>query len=105
MPDLLWSNGGKYASNIASSTQSSNVQIATGPGRLCKVAVLVSNSAAISFYDSAGGTAAGTLLFSLPANASIGLGGVTYDAQVPFALGLVGAQSSNGPAVIVGYTF
>lgn len=90
--------GGAYKA-VAAGTGAGNVVVSAVPGRLVKIVVVTTNTAAISLYDNAS-TNSGTVLFTVPANAG---SGTIYSLDIPTVNGIVAAQVNNSPTLIVTY--
>lgn len=70
-------------------------------GRLCKVVVTaVGSTGIVTFYDNAT-TNAGTVLFVVPATATLG---TIYDVSMPAAFGITAVATASGPALTVSYS-
>lgn len=92
---LLTSNGGNDMTAMASGA--SNTVITTGTGRLCRVLVTASNTAAVTFYDNAS-AASGTIIGYIPASATTG---TIYDFNFPHVNGIVATGDANNPAMTI----
>lgn len=88
-------SGGQFNAGAAAATPT---LVYTGSGRLCKINVLTSGSAASDFYDAL--TATGTPVFKLIASPTIG---VSYDVQIPFSTGLYIGGATNSSSVSLQY--
>jgi len=87
--------GGQYASTHVAGASGAAIAY-TGGGRLCKVHVRSSGSAATDVYDALSAT--GTPIFTVPANPTIGN---TYDVQIPVATGIYVYGTTNTSALTV----
>lgn len=93
------SPGGVSTTAIAAAA--TNTVVKSGAGRLCRVLVTTSGTAALTFYDnSTGGSTTGNILGYVPANAAAGS---VYDFQFIASTGIQAPGGSNTPAVTVGY--
>ena len=72
--------------------------IKTAPGRLLKIIVAVTTSAAVTFYDNAT-TNSGTVLFVVPSSAAVGS---VYDVNLPAVNGIYASFGGTG-TLAVGY--
>lgn len=83
-------NGGKYAANVAAATATT---VLTGPGRICRIVVLTSGTAATVIYDNT--AVSGTnILHTIPANPTVGF---VYDVDMPVNTGIsLGATNTSG---------
>ena len=91
------SNGGQYAAAVAAGASGAAV-VLTGAGRLCKVIVMTSGSAATDIYDNT--AASGTKVLTIPANPTVG---AIYDAQLPVTTGIFPAGTTNTSALTITY--
>lgn len=91
-------SGGQYTSYHAAGASGAGAASAK-PGRLCKLSVLSSGSAATVIYDNAS-AASGTKLFTLAANPTVG---VMYDIQMPVSAGIYVAGDTNTSALTLSY--
>jgi len=91
-------DGGQYSTTVAAGTGGAAV-VSAEPGRLCKVVVLSSGSAATDIYDNAS-AASGTKLFTVPANPTIG---TLYNVQMPAANGVFNAGVTNSSQLCITY--
>ena len=93
------SPGGTSTTAIAAAA--TNTVVKSGAGRLCRVLVTTSGTAAITFYDNAtGGATTGSILGFIPANAGAGS---VYDFQFIASTGIQVPGGASTPAVTVGY--
>ena len=93
------SPGGTTTTAIAAAA--TNTVVKSGAGRLCRVLVTASGTAALTFYDNAtGGSTSGNILGVIPANAGTGS---VYDFQFLASTGIQAPGGANTPAVTVGY--
>ena len=69
------------------------------PGRLCKISVLSSGSAATLIYDNS--SAAGTLLYTIKASPTVG---DVIDVQAPVVTGIYVAGATNTSSIAVTYS-
>ena len=87
----------------AVATGAANTVISASPGRLMRITITTTGTAAASpgcpIYDNAT-TNTGRVLFVVPGNAAVGS---FYDAGMPAANGLTAANVLNGPAFTVSY--
>ena len=91
------SNGGQYAAAVAAGASGAAVVLA-GNGRLCKVIVMTSGSAATDIYDNT--AASGTKVLTIPANPTVG---AIYDVQLPVTTGIFPAGTTNTSALTITY--
>lgn len=91
--------GGQLTSYHAAGSSGAGAALAS-KGRLCRVVVLSSGSAATSIYDHAS-AASGTKLFTMKANPTVG---AVYDIQAPCANGIYVGGTTNTSALLVTYT-
>ena len=94
----LVNKGGQYTSYHAAGTSGAAAALAA-PGRLCRLVVLSSGSAATVIYDNAS-AASGTKLFALKANPTVG---AVYDLQAPAAAGIYVGGATNTSALLITY--
>ncbi len=94
----LITNGGQFNSKHAAGSSGAGAALAT-PGRLCKISVITSGSAATLIYDNAS-AASGTLLYSVKANPTVG---TVIDLNLPCANGIYVAGATNTSALCVTY--
>ena len=84
-------------------TGAANTVISAVPGRLMRITITPTGTAAASpgvpIYDNAT-TNSGRVLFVVPGNAAVGS---FYDVEMPAANGLVAANVLNGPAFTVSF--
>jgi hypothetical protein len=74
----------------------------TRPGRLLKAVVTVATTtSAVTFYDTAAGTATGTVLLVIPAAAAAG---TVYDINLPAANGITVNGAMAAGSVTVGWS-
>jgi len=93
------SPGGISTSAIAAAA--TNTVVKSGAGRLCRVMITTSGTAALTFYDNAtGGSTTGNILGVVPANAAAGS---VYDFQFIASTGIQAPGGASTPAVTVGY--
>jgi len=93
------SPGGISTSAIAAAA--TNTVVKSGAGRLCRVMITTSGTAALTFYDNAtGGSTTGNILGVIPANAAAGS---VYDFQFIASTGIQAPGGASTPAVTVGY--
>lgn len=95
LTQLLTEFGGTAYKNCAAATA---VSVKSGAGRLCKVIVLATGTAAVSIYDNT--AASGTVVFTVPANAAAG---TIYDLYVPTTLGIYVGGTTNTPQLLTTY--
>lgn len=87
--------GGQYASAHAAGASGAAAALSSA-GRLCRVIVVTSGSAATDIYDNT--AASGTKIATIPANPTIG---VVYDLQIPVTTGIYVAGATNTSALTV----
>lgn len=92
---MVQTNGGQYAQAVAAATATA---VLSGAGRLCKVIVVTSGSAAITLYDNT--AASGTVACIIPANPTVG---AVYDVQIPVTTGIYAGGTTNTSALTVTY--
>lgn len=90
-------NGGQFAAAVAAGASGAAV-VLTGHGRLCKVIVMTSGSAATDIYDNT--AASGTKILTIPASPTVG---AIYDVQIPVATGIFPAGTTNTSALTITY--
>ena len=91
--------GGNQIASVAAAAAAA--VIATGKGRLCKVIITTSGTAALTFYDnSTNGATTGNILGAIPASATVG---TIYDFQTPYSTGISPSGGLNTPAYTVTY--
>lgn len=90
-------NGGQYAAAVAAGAPGAAV-VLTGAGRLCKVVVMTSGSAATDVYD--GLSTSGTKILTIPATPTVG---AVYDVQLPVATGIFPGGTTNTSALTISY--
>lgn len=71
------------------------VAVKASAGRLCKVIVITSGTAAVSIYDNAS-AASGNVLFTVPASAAVGS---VYALDIPATAGIYVGGTTNTPAL------
>lgn len=91
-------SGGSQTTAVAAAAAAAAIKASTGA--LHRVIVTTAGTAALSFYDNAS-AASGTILLTIPANATAG---TIYDVQFPAANGIWCASGTNSPAVTVGWS-
>lgn len=91
--------GGQRTSYHAAGASGAGAALAA-QGRLCKISVLTSGSAATLIYDNAS-AASGTLLYSLKASPTIG---DVIDLQIPASNGIYVAGATNTSSILVTYS-
>jgi hypothetical protein len=69
--------------------------VKAAPGRLCKVIVVATGTAAVSIYDNAS-AASGNILFTVPAAAATGS---IYDLHITATAGIYVGGTTNTPAL------
>jgi hypothetical protein len=70
-------------------------------GRLCRVVVTaVGSTGIVTFYDNPA-TGTGTVLFVVPATATLG---TSYDVSMPALTGITAVATASGPALTVAYS-
>lgn len=92
----LVATGGESKINIAAAAAAAAVF--TRVGRLCKVQVLATGTAAVNFYDN--NAASGTIVGRIPANAAEG---TIYDFNIPCDTGLFAGTGAGSPQLLVSY--
>lgn len=95
----LVTNGGQLTSYHAAGASGAAAALAA-PGRLCKISVLSSGSAATIIYDNAS-AASGTKLYTVKASPTVG---DVIDLQVPASAGIYVAGATNTSALLVTYS-
>lgn len=93
------STGGQYTSYHAAGASGAAAALAA-PGRLCRLVVLTSGSAATVIYDNAS-AASGTKLYTLKASPTVG---DVLDLQLPAVNGIYVAGATNTSSVLVTYS-
>jgi hypothetical protein len=97
----LMALGGSTLKAVA--TGAGNTIISAAAGRLCRISITTTGTAAASpgvpIYDNAT-TNSGTVIFVIPGNAAVG---TSYDVSMPCLTGLVAANVLNGPAFTASY--
>jgi hypothetical protein len=96
LTQLLVELGG---SAYVSCTAATATVVKASPGRLCKLIVIASGTAAVSIYDNAS-AASGTVIFTIPANAATG---TIYDLHISATLGIYVGGVTNSPALLATY--
>jgi len=91
--------GGHYTSYHAAGSSGAGAALAE-QGRLCRLVVLSSGSAATVIYDN-DDAASGTKVFTLKANPTVG---AVYDIQAPCAAGIYVAGATNTSALLITYS-
>lgn len=91
--------GGSVTVGVPAGTTANTVVKAT-PGRLCRVLVTATGTAAVTFYDS-GTTASGTVIGYLAANSAAG---TVLDCDLPAAVGITIAGNAANPGLTVSYS-
>ncbi len=85
--------GGKSYQNCAAAAAQ---LVKTGAGRLCRIIVLATGTAAVTIYDNT--AASGQPVFIVPASAATGS---SYDAQVPCGTGIFVGGVASSPQLLV----
>lgn len=96
---LYVTNGGSLTATVTAQTAGA-AAIKTSAGRLCRIIVTSTATAALLFYDNAT-SASGTVIGAIPASAAIG---TMYDVQMPFTNGIWPAGAVNTPSCTLGYS-
>lgn len=91
-------SGANVATPVAAGTTTAVTICKNAAGRIGRVIVIATGTAAVSIYDNAS-TASGTILLTIPANAATG---TIYDVGMPAANGVTVGQVNNSPALLVG---
>jgi hypothetical protein len=91
---------GTATGQVAAGAGTAAVAVKNSPGRLCKVVVVATGTAAVSIYDNAS-AASGSVLLTIPANAATG---TVYDVGEIAANGITVGQVSNSPALALTYS-
>lgn len=92
------SSGGSATVSIAAGT-TANTVVKAAPGRLCRMLIAVSGTAAVTIYDNAS-AASGTVIGAAPASAAVG---TSYDFEMPASLGITVAGNAALPGITVSY--
>lgn len=96
LPNL---SGGLQTVAIAAGT-TADTTIKAAPGRLCKILIVSSGTAALQIFDNASGHT-GVCIAYVAANAAAG---TLVDVQFPAAAGITVQGNSNNPAVTISYS-
>lgn len=91
-------SGGKNTTPVAANTTTDTV-IKGSAGRIGKVLVTATGTAALNIYDNAT-THSGTVLCAIPASAAVG---TVYDVQFPAANGITVGGIANSPGITIGW--
>lgn len=92
---LQQSTGGQFRSAHAAGAGGASAAL-TGRGRLCRVVVMTSGSAATDLYDNT--AASGTKVATIPASPTVG---AVYDFQIPVDTGIFVAGATNTSGLTV----
>mgnify|MGYP001566741829 CR=1 FL=1 len=96
----LWvKTGGASKTAVAAGTTSADSVVSAAAGRLYKIIVIATGSAAVSIYDNATAST-GTVLFTVPANAATG---TIYNVELPVSAGITVGKVNNSPAMLLTY--
>lgn len=92
-------DGGTTTVAIANAN-AANTVVKASAGRLCRVLITTTNTAAVSIYDNAT-TNTGTIIGAVPASAAVG---TSFTFQTPAANGITVGGAATNPAMTVSFT-
>lgn len=95
---LLVTDGGITVATVTAQTAGA-AALKTSSGRICKIIVTSTATAAIFLYDNTN-AASGTVIGAVPASAAIG---TMYSPNIPFTNGIFPAGAVNTPSLTVSY--
>lgn len=99
--DIQSTNGGQYRQTFAGGNVTGSNTTAAG-GRLNKVIIAASGTAAVTIYDGTNQTA-GSVLYTINATAASSSAPSPIDLQVPIVTGIFVLGTTGSPALVLSY--
>lgn len=103
MADFLHphTTGGQKADDVAAGSGAADVVVSDTPGRVCKLVVTTTASAALELHDDESASATADIVWKSAADIAAGS---IIDLQIPCSKGIVLKQANGSAAVTISYT-